>query len=379
VRWAVAVIVIAHGFIHLLGASKGLGWAEVSQLKEPISNAAGVVWLAAAVLTVGAGVMLAASIRWWWLVGNFAVVVSQAVIVTSWSDAKAGTIVNVVLLAAVVYGTAANGPTSLRAEYRRRVAIALQKTLDAASVTEQDLAALPASVAAYIRQSGAVGQPRISNFRADISGRIRSGPAKPWMAFTGEQVNTFGANPSRSFRMDATMAGLPVDVLHIFVDATATMRVKVCSLFPMVNRAGPEMDRAETVTVFNDLCVLAPAAIVHAPITWHPIDDHRAQGAFTNGVHVVTAELTFNDQHELVDFWSDDRLATSADGRTLTPQRWSTPVTAFRTLDHRRVATFGEARWHAPAPDGQYTYLEFNLDDIDYNVTTRDTVIGEVA
>ena len=378
-RWAVAVIVTVHGFIHLLGASKGLGWAEVSQLKEPISNAAGAVWLVAAVLTVGAGVMLAASIRWWWLVGNFAVVVSQAVIVTSWSDAKAGTIVNVVLLAAVVYGTAANGPTSLRAEYRRRVAIALQKTLDAASVTEQDLAALPASVAAYIRQSGAVGQPRIDNFRADISGRIRSGPAKPWMAFTGEQVNTFGANPSRSFRMDATMAGLPVDVLHIFADATATMRVKVCSLFPMVNRAGPEMDRAETVTVFNDLCVLAPAAIVHAPITWHPIDDHRSQGTFTNGVHAVTAELTFNDQHELVDFWSDDRLATSADGRTLTPQRWSTPVTAFRTLDHRRVATFGEARWHAPAPDGQYTYLEFNLDDIDYNVTTRGTVIGDGA
>jgi hypothetical protein len=32
------------------------------------------------------------------------------------------------------------------------------------------------------------------------------------------------------------------------------------------------------------------------------------------------------------------------------------------------VASFGEARWHAPEPDGEYTYLEFNLDDINYNV-----------
>jgi len=45
----------------------------------------------------------------------------------------------------------------------------------------------------------------------------------------------------------------------------------------MVNRFGQEMDRAGTVTVFNDLCVLAPAAIVDAAVTWHPIDDHHAR------------------------------------------------------------------------------------------------------
>ena len=357
-----------HGLIHLLGAGKGFGWADVSQLQEPISAAAGVVWSAAAVLMVVTGVMLAASRRGWWIVGTFAIAVSQAIIATSWSDAKAGSIVNVVLLAAVVYGTAANGPTSLDAEYRRRVATALTPTVDPASVTEQDLAGLPTPVAAYVRQSGAVGQARITNFRADISGRIRGGPTKPWMVFIGQQVNTYGANPSRSFRMDATMAGLPVDVLHIFADATATMRVRVCSLFPMVNSAGPDMDRAETVTVFNDLCVLAPAAIVDAPITWHPIDDHHTRGTFTNGAQIVTAELTFNDRHELVDFVSDDRMATSSDGRTFTPQRWSTPITENRIFHDRRVASFGEARWHAPEPDGEYTYLEFNLDDIHYNV-----------
>ena len=370
VRWAVAVMVVVHGLIHLFGASKGLGWSDVSQLKEPIGTAAGAVWLVAAVLTVGAGVMLAASIRGWWIVGVVAATISQAVIATSWSDAKAGTIANVVVLGAAVYGAAANGPTSFSAEYRRRVATALTRKVGSPTVTEDDLTALPTPVAAYLRGSGAVGQPRINNFRADIHGRIRGGPNKPWMAFTGEQVNTFGANPSRSFRMDATMFGLPVDVLHIFADATATMRVKACSLFPMVNASGPEMDRAETVTVFNDLCVLAPAAIIDAPITWHSgHDDHQAHGTFTNRTHTVTAELTFNDEHELVDFVSDDRMGMF-DGRTFSPRRWSTPISAYRTIRSRRVATFGEGRWHAPAPDGEYTYLEFNLDDIVYNVAS---------
>ena len=31
----------------------------------------------------------------------------------------------------------------------------------------------------------------------------------------------------------------------------------------------------------------------------------------------------------------------------------------------------GEGRWHAPPPEGQFTYVEFHLDDINYNVRKR--------
>jgi len=48
---------VVHGFIHLLGAAKGLGWAEETQLVEPISTGLGVAWLAAAVVTIAAGVL----------------------------------------------------------------------------------------------------------------------------------------------------------------------------------------------------------------------------------------------------------------------------------------------------------------------------------
>ena len=150
------------------------------------------------------------------------------------------------------------------------------------------------------------------------------------------------------------MFGLPVDVLHTYLGQTATMRVKACSLIPMVNAAGAEMDRAETVTMFNDICVLAPAAPIDAPITWQPIDDRRVRGAFTNGAHSVTADLAFDDNHELVDFTSDDRLRASPDGKTFTPQRWSTPISDYRSFGSRRVGTTGEARRHAPDPDGEF-------------------------
>jgi hypothetical protein len=366
-RWIVSVVVLLHGFIHLFGAAKGLGWAEVTRLVEPISTGLGVVWLAAAVVTVAAGALLLVRVRRWWIVGAVAVVSSQAVIVTSWADAKAGTIANVILLGAVVYGWASQGPRGARAEYRRRAGGALAVPRSAALVTETDLACLPAPVAGYVRQSGALGQPHVLTLRARFHGRIRGGPAKPWMTFTGEQVNTYGSQPSRLFLMDAELLGLPVEVLHAFEAGVAAMRVRALSLFTMVDASGPEMDRAETVTVFNDLCILAPAALVHAPVTWHVLDDHHVRGNYTYGANTITAELTFNDDHELVDFFSDDRTAVSTDGKTFTPQRWSTPISGYRKLGTERLGTIGEGHWHAP--DGEFAYLEYNLDDITYNAT----------
>jgi len=372
VRWLVVVVVVAHGLIHLLGAAKGLGWAEVASLSRPVSPVMGLVWLGAALLVVAAGVLLAARAPGWWVLGATGLVVSQVLIMTSWGDAKAGTVANVVLLVAVGYGFASQGPTSFRAEYRRATTAALSRSLaDAgAVVAESELAHLPAPVAEYVRRSGAVGQPRVASFRAAFHGRIRSDADGPWMTFSGEQVSTYGHELSRVFAMDATMHALPADVLHVFVGPAATMRVKLCSVVPIVNAAGPEMDRGETVTLFNDLCVLAPAALVDAPVVWQAVDDMHAHGTFTNGAQTVSADLTFDGKGDLVDFVSDDRLAASRDGSSFTPRRWSTPVGDYLPVDARRVATRGDARWHPSEPQSPYTYLEFNLDRITYNPAT---------
>jgi hypothetical protein len=378
-RWLVGTVVVLHGLLHVLGAAAGLGWAAVPLLTQPISTALGAAWLAAAMLLVLAGGMLVRQTRGWWVVGGAAAALSQTVILTSWTDAKAGTVVNVVLLAAAAYGFAAQGPTSYRAEYQRRVALALAEPTHLGVVTEADLIGLPEVVADYVRQSGALGELRVASFRARIHGRIRAGASTPWMTFTGEQVNTYGPSPSRLFLMDATSFGLPVDVLHVLVGRSATMRVKLCSLLPMVKAAGPEMDRGETVTLFNDLCVLAPAALIDAPVTWRTVDAHHVHAEFTNGAHTVSAELVFDDDDELIDFISDDRSRASANGRHFIPQRWSTPLRAYRRLGTRRLATHGEGRWHAPEPEGDFSYVELTVDKIVYNAATADARPQQVS
>lgn len=369
IRWVLVVILASHAMIHLLGAAKGFGLADVPQLSTSIGEVAGVLWLFAGALLLTAAVLLATEApTWWWAGALGAATVSQIAIATSWHDAQAGTIVNLILVLAAGYGFAAEGPTSFHAQYRQHVAQALADVDPAPAVlAESDLVGLPDPLAAYIRGSGAVGKPRVASFQAGFHGRIRSGPMAAWMPFTGQQVNTYGPRPQRIFLMDAIKSGLPVTVLHVFADTTASMRVKLVSLFPVVDASGPEMNRGETVTVFDDLVVMAPGAIADAPVTWTVIDALHVRGDFTDGDQTVSAVLTFDVRHDLVDFVSDDRSAASADGKTFAQRRWSTPLAGHRDIGGRRVLTSGEGVWHAAGPDGMFTYLEYRLDAITYN------------
>ena len=223
------------------------------------------------------------------------------------------------------------GPLSYHAQWRERATRALADIEPGASdVTEGDLNALPEPLAAYVRQSGAVGSPRVKSLQAEIHGRIRSGPDSVWMPFTGKQVNTYGPSPQRAFIIDASKSGLPVTVLHLYDHATATMRAKALSVATVVDASGPEMDRGETVTVFNDLVVMAPGAIVDAPVRWTAIDAEHVRGVYTDGEPTVSAVLTFNTEHDLVDFVSQDRFRASADGQSFDRQGWSTPSLAYR-------------------------------------------------
>jgi len=119
-RWLFFALIVAHGLVHLLGFATAFDFAELPRLDAPISRAAGIAWLTASLALFATGALLILAPRIWWAVGLAAVVLSQIVIVSAWSDARFGTIANVVILAGVVYGFASQGPLSLQAKYRQR-------------------------------------------------------------------------------------------------------------------------------------------------------------------------------------------------------------------------------------------------------------------
>jgi hypothetical protein len=365
VKIVFAVFLGLHALIHLLGAAKGLEFADIPQLRQQIPFPLGVLWLLAAALLLAASVSIFALPERWWIFGAAGIVISQIVIITSWVDAAYGTIANVIVLVGVVFGYLSEGPRSFHAQYDRDISQGLAQAVPPPILTETDLSRLPAVVQRYVRLSGAIGLPKVQNFSARYHGQIRSGPSAPWMPFTGRQSN-FYDRPSRLFLMDASRAGIPFQAFHRFVGPSATMRVKLASVVTVVDAKGPEMDEAETVTLFNDLCVFAPGALVDPKIQWREINPHTVSASFTNGSHTVSAVLSFNDHGELRDFAADGRGAASPDGKSFTRMRWSTPLSGYRQFGPHRLMERGEGIWHAPA--GDYSYLRFVLDSIEYNV-----------
>lgn len=358
------LLLFGHGAIHVMGFIKGFGIAAIPQLQTPISRGFALLWLLAAIAFTVTSALLMLGVRAWWLAGVVAVVSSQLAIFAAFRDARWGTLVNVIVLVPIALAAVQQRAGSFRSVYAREVGVGLSLRSAPALLSEADLQHLPSPVQRYVRNSGAVGRPRVTDYRVRFSGSIRSTPDGPFMPFEAVQ-HSFVEPTRRLFLLRARRGGVPFEALHMYREEQATMQVAVAALIPLFEAKGPRMDRSETVTVLNDMCVLAPATLIDPRIRWQPVDDHAAGVTFQTGRHSVSAMLSFNDAGELVNFVSHDRDQTS-DGKTYANYPWSTPLHAYRDYDGTRIASGGDAIWSMPG--GALTYGRFDLQSVEYNV-----------
>ncbi|SEI83278.1 DUF6544 family protein [Demequina mangrovi] len=271
--------------------------------------------------------------------------------------------------AAAGWSWRARGPRSMRARFRRAYEAPFPPATRLA--TEEDIGGLPDAVARWLRHAGVVGKPVPNGMRARLSGRLRGAPDAPWMVVTGAQVNTFGADWTRWFHLDARLMGLPVEALHVMERGAATMRVDALSLVPVIREAGPEMNVAESVTLLNDACLMAPAVLLDAPIEWRDGHERGATAVWTADGVSVSAALEIDEEGRLVDFVSRDRYLRT--GRHEVEQvPWATPVGTRRSADGVEVCGEGVARWGEG--EDAWTYLEMRIDQVDYSAVP--TVAG---
>lgn len=372
-RLGFALLVLLHGLIHFLGFGKAFGWA--SPLQQSISRPVGALWAACALLFGAAAALIAIHSRSWWLLAAPALLLSQLLVVLSWSDAKFGTVANVLILCGVLVALAESGNSSFAAAYRKEVGQRLVLTVRNDPIRSEELDHLPPALRRYLEVAGVPGRSRVRNFRARLRGEIRRSLDARWMKFEAAQHN-FYDQPARLFYLHSTLFGVPFDALHRYVGADATMQVEVASLFRIVDARGAEMNQSETVTLFNDMCVLAPATLIDPGIGWEQLDARTVKGTFSNAGNTISARLVFNEAGELTNFVSDDRYLSS-DGRIYTKLRWSTPVGSYRSFSGTRLASRGEASWRTPS--GEFVYARLEILEIDYNVESESRPLARVV
>jgi hypothetical protein len=364
-RLTFILLLLLHGAIHLMGSAKAFQWAPLAALREDITPLAGALWLLCALLLCTSALLLGTSQRYWWVPAAAGVMLSQALIASQWADARVGTLANLVIAVPVLLAIADLRSASLSSRFHAdtRALLAATSPATASPVTDSELERLPPLVRAYLRRARVIGQPHVTSLRATFQARFRSGPAAPWMDATVTQYESFKPY-GRLFFMRTSRGGLPLHAFHRYVDSAATFTVRAAGLVTVIDAAGPIMTQSETVTLLNDICILAPSALVDAPITWQTIDDTSVRAEFTNAGHTIAAVLTFDALGDLVNFRSDDRHQYDGKVDKLLP--WLTPVSGYRAFGNVRLAAVGEARWLEAA--GEWTYGRFVLQDIAYNV-----------
>jgi len=275
-------------------------------------------------------------------------------------------IIALLSLAVLPWLSLSSNAQNMRKQFKNEVSIGVKRTnaLPDEILTEKDLEHLPQLVQKYIRYTGAVGKPKVKNMRVEFNGKIRGNPEDGWMKFKSVQYNFFD-EPTRAFYINARKMGIPASGLHLYKNKAATMVMKIAGLFKVVDAKGPEMDQSETVTVFNDMCLMAPASLISKNIQWEEVDTVTVKAKFTNGNITIEATLIFNEKGELINFNSPDRYECN-DGIHYYNYPWSTPVANYKKLNGYNIFTFGKTIYHRP--DIDFCYGEFNLSGIAYNV-----------
>ncbi len=353
------ILMLLHGLIHLAGAFKAFGWAELPQLKKKIPFYVGVIWMLVAVLFVITAVLYQLQQPFWFLSGLVACLLSQILIIQSWSDAKAGTIPNIVI---ILFLVAQYGFVQFNNQYKNDVRSCMTASTinNAEIVTEADVALLPAIVRKYLQYSGVMHEPKVHSMKVVFEGQMRE-KGKDWFPFRSEQYNFFD-KPARLFYMEAQMYGMTVPGYHHYEKAKATMDIRLFGWYPLIFNAGPVMDTTETVTYFNDMCLLAPATLIDRRITWKEIDEFSTEATFTNEGIQVSATLFFNKEGQLVNFISEDR--TSMSDQKKIP--FSTPVHQYTIINGRNTMAKGDAVWMYP--DEKFVYGQFNTKNVIFNI-----------
>ena len=98
-----AAMVLCHGVIHIVGFANTFGEDNSTGLIKPVPGHQGWLWLQAGLLLLVTALLLLLHGRQWHLVAFIAALFSQLLIILNWKAAKWGTIINIIILAVLLF------------------------------------------------------------------------------------------------------------------------------------------------------------------------------------------------------------------------------------------------------------------------------------
>ena len=174
-KTAFLILLFLHGIIHSLGFVKAFQLAEITPLSRAVPKSLGVLWLLCTILFLAVLLLMILERSWWPFLAIAAVILSQALIIIFWQDAKFGTILNVVIL---FISISAQGEyyfeKMVQKEQKQLISIISWEIPE--KISEKDIAHLPEIVQKWMINSGVVGKAQILSVRLKQKGEMKTKP-----------------------------------------------------------------------------------------------------------------------------------------------------------------------------------------------------------
>lgn len=353
------IAVILHGITHLLCFSHAFSLFNLPRLKMTPSKIEGILGLLAGLLFIGAGIVCIFS-KQWWLMALAGLIISQGLIIANWRQTRYGTIVNIVVLVAIMIDF---GTWHFDWRFRHQLAsFQLPKIAQSVSISEK-FAQLPPVVQGWLIHSGAKEKPMIKTVHIKQSGVMRPSPQGKWMPFQAEQWFTTD-KPGFLWRADVSAApGIHLYGLDSYRDGKGYMLIKLLGLFPVVYAQGAEIDQGTLVRYLSEI-VWFPTAALGDYIQWEPVSSTSARATLNYSDVSVSAIFNFNPNGDVVSLLAP-RYYSRKNGATLENWYIENLPDAYREFEGIRIPVSSTVTWKLKECD--YTWLKLSIDYADYS------------
>lgn len=361
-RIAFIILIGRHGIIHLFGFFKAYGIAEFNAISQPISKVYGMLWFLTFLLFVVTIVLNLIHSDYWWLSGFLAVLFSQVLIFNYWSDAKFGTIANIIILLAAIIGFSSfNFKEKIKKE---RIELFKNSQREKGKIISSNtLDGLPTIIQKWLTNSGVVGTKTIFNVYLTQELQLKLKPDQEnWNEGKAEQYFTIHP-PAFNWNISTEMNSfLSVVGRDKFFEGKGEMIIKLLSVIPVANAKDEKKIDQATLQRYLAEIVWFPSASLSQHIEWETIDAHAARATMTYRGTVGSGVFHFDKYGNFEKFVAMRYQDSNAEK----PTEWTVIATKIEERNGIKIPIECEASWELKS--GNWTWLRLKITDIQYNL-----------
>lgn len=362
-RIVLIIIIGFHGIIHLFGFLKAFELANMEALTQSISKPFGILWLLVFVLFITTLGLFLFNNNYWWLFGIISILLSQFLIVQFWTDAKFGTIANIIISFAIIIGYGSfNFAQKVNVELSQMYSN-MESSQDVI-VSKLMFAHLPLPVQNWLDNSGIVGNEKIQSIYLKQKVSIKMKPEqKDWYNAEAEQYS-IAQPPAFNWVIDLQINPLMKVVgRDKFENGKGEMFIKVLSLFPVGEVKENEKVNQAALQRYLAEIVWFPSAALSKYITWESIDEYSARATMNYNGTKGSGIFSFNKNGDFIKF-SAMRYKDIDENAQL--KEWLVEVTKSNVINGIKIPVEIQATWKLE--DEDWTWLKLKITELQYNI-----------